>query len=413
MSTQRFVIVGGGQAAAAAAAELRDREFDGEIVILSEEHEYPYERPPLSKDYLLTGDTTDLYFKPAEWYGEAKVEVVFGAKVTGVDPKAKVLTLADGSEQRYDKLLIATGGRPKVIPSISGERVRYLRDKVDADRMNEELTEGSTLVVIGAGFVGCEVAASARKRGVNVVVIEAFDVPMKRALGDAVGAAMAQVHLNNGVDLQCSTTIESVTESGDKVVVVTNNGTVEADYLLVAIGMTPNVELLEGSGIEIDNGIVVDEFCRTSDPDVFAAGDVANAWDPEAGHRVRVEHYDNAAKQGAAAAANMLGAEVAYTDAHWFWSDQYEHSLQAVGLAKDYDAVVIRKESPDELAFAAFYVKDNKVQAAFSLDNSKEIMRVRKLIAAGTEVTHEQLADPSCDLRKIGQPARERGPRPK
>ncbi|MGQ0844071.1 MAG: NAD(P)/FAD-dependent oxidoreductase [Sporichthyaceae bacterium] len=411
MSTQRFVIVGGGQAAAAAAAELRDREFDGEIVLLSEEQEYPYERPPLSKEYLLTGDHSELYFKPAEWYGENSVEVVFGAKVTGVDPKAKVLTLADGSEQRYDKLLIATGGRPRTIPSIAGERVRYLRDKVDADRMSAELTEGTTLVVIGAGFVGCEVAASATKRGVNVVILEALDVPMKRALGDAVGTAMAQVHVANGVDLKVSTTIESVTESGDKVHIATSAGEIVADYLLVAIGMTPNTELLDGSGIEVDNGVLVDEFCRSSDPDVFAAGDVANAWDPEAGHRVRVEHYDNAAKQGAAAAANMLGADEAYTDAHWFWSDQYEHNLQAVGLAKDYDEVVIRKDDPEATAFAAFYVKDNKVQAAFALDNSKEILRVRKLIAAGTEVTAEQLADPSCDLRKIGRP--ERGPRPK
>jgi 3-phenylpropionate/trans-cinnamate dioxygenase ferredoxin reductase subunit len=259
--------------------------------------------------------------------------------------------------------------------------------------------------------VGCEVAASARKRGVNVVVLEALEAPMLRACGSEVGNAMADVHRTNGVDLRCDTTIESVTESGDKVHITTDAGEIVADYVLVAIGMTPNTELLDGSGIEVDNGVVVDEFCRSSDPDVFAAGDVANAWDPDAGHRVRVEHYDNAAKQGAAAAANMLGAEEAYTDAHWFWSDQYEHNLQAVGLAKDYDQVVIRKEDPDSHSFAAFYVKDNKVQAAFALDNSKEIMRVRKLIAAGTEVTAEQLADPTVDLRKIGRP--ERGPRPK
>jgi 3-phenylpropionate/trans-cinnamate dioxygenase ferredoxin reductase subunit len=201
-----------------------------------------------------------------------------------------------------------------------------------------------------------------------------------------------------------------VTEAGDQMVVQTDAGTIEADYVLVAVGMTPNVELLEGSGIEVDNGIVVDEYCRTSDPDVFAAGDVANAWDAVRGHRVRVEHYDNAAKQGAAAAANMLGAEEPHHDDHWFWSDQYEHNLQAVGLATDYDQVVIRREDPDAPAFAAFYVKGNKVQAAFALDNSKEILRVRKLMAAGTEVTPEQLADPSVDLRKVGRP--ERGPRP-
>jgi 3-phenylpropionate/trans-cinnamate dioxygenase ferredoxin reductase subunit len=406
----RFVIVGGGQAAAAAAEELRNREFDGEIVLLSNEQEYPYERPPLSKEYLLTGDTTDLYFKPAEWYAQHNVEVRFGVTVTGVDPKAKVLTLADGGEESYDKLLIATGGRPKVIPSITGSRVRYLRDKADADRMSAELTAGSTLVVVGAGFVGCEVAASARKRGVNVILLEALDAPMKRALGDEVGHAMAEIHRNQGVDVRLATTITAVTEAGDQMVVQTDAGTIEADYVLVAVGMTPNVELLEGSGIEVDNGIVVDEYCRTSDPDVFAAGDVANAWDAVRGHRVRVEHYDNAAKQGAAAAANMLGAEEPHHDDHWFWSDQYEHNLQAVGLATDYDQVVIRREDPDAPAFAAFYVKGNKVQAAFALDNSKEILRVRKLMAAGTEVTPEQLADPSVDLRKVGRP--ERGPRP-
>jgi 3-phenylpropionate/trans-cinnamate dioxygenase ferredoxin reductase subunit len=406
----RFVIVGGGQAAAAAAEELRNRAFDGEIVLLSNEHEYPYERPPLSKEYLLTGDASELYFKPAEWYAANNVEVNFGVTVTAVDPKAKVLTLDDGSEQTYDKLLITTGGRPRVIESFTGSRVRYLRDKADADKMSAELTEGTTLVVVGAGFVGCEVAASARKRGVEVIVLEALDAPMKRALGDDVGHAMAAIHRHNGVDVRLSTTISSVTESGDKMVITTDGGTIEADYVLVAIGMTPNTELLDGSGIEVDNGVVVDEFCRSSDPDVYAAGDVANAWDHERGDRVRVEHYDNAAKQGAAAAANMLGAQEPHSDAHWFWSDQYEHNLQAVGLATDYDQVVIRREDPDAPAFAAFYVKDNKVQAAFALDNSKEILRVRKLIAAGTEVTAEQLADPSVDLRKVGRP--ERGPRP-
>jgi 3-phenylpropionate/trans-cinnamate dioxygenase ferredoxin reductase subunit len=409
VTTPRFVIVGGGQAAAAAAEELRNREFAGEVVILAEEHEYPYERPPLSKEYLLSGDATDLYFKPAQWYADNKVTVVQGAKVVSVDPKSRALSLEDGSEERYDKLLIATGGRPRIVPSITGARVRYLRDKVDADRMNSELVTGATLVVIGAGFVGCEVAASVRKRGVDVIVLEALDVPMKRALGDDVGHAMAEIHRTNGVDLRLSTTITAITESGEKVVLSTSDGEISADYVLVAIGMTPNTELLDGSGIEVDNGVLVDEFCRSSDPDVYAAGDVANAWDPELGRRVRVEHYDNAAKQGAAAAANMLGAEQPHSDSHWFWSDQYEHNLQAVGLATDYDQVVIRRESEGP-AFAAFYVKGKQVQAAFALDNSKEILRVRKLIAAGTEVTPEQLADPSVDLRKVGRP--ERGPRP-
>ena len=406
MSQQRFVIVGGGQAAAAAAEELRNREFAGEVVILAEEHEYPYERPPLSKEYLLSGDATDLYFKPAAWYAEKDVTVRFGARVVSVDPKAKVLTLADGSEQRYDKLLIATGGRPKVVPSITGERVRYLRDKADADRMSAELVAGSTLVVVGAGFVGCEIASSARKRGVEVVVVESLDVPMKRALGDDVGAAMAHIHRTNGVDLRLSAAITAVEEGDGKVLMRTADGEITADYVLVAVGMTPNTEFLDGSGIEVDNGVLVDEFCRSSDPDVYAAGDVANAWDPELGRRVRVEHYDNAAKQGAAAAANMLGAEQPHSDSHWFWSDQYEHNLQAVGLATDYDQVVIRREDPDGHAFVAFYLKGDRVQAAFALDNSKEILRVRKLIAAGTPVTAEQLADPTVDLRKVGRPAR-------
>lgn len=410
MSTERFVMLGGGQAAAAAAIELRDRGFTGEIVILSNEHEYPYERPPLSKDYLLTGDAADLFFKPADWYAANNVEVILGSTVTALDPRAKVLKLADGGEARYDKLLIATGGRPREIASISGERVRYLRDRADSDRMSAELTPGTTLVVIGAGFVGCEVAASARRRGVEVIVLEALDAPMKRAVGDVVGQAMAAIHRSNGVDLRLSTTVDSVGHTDDQVVIATSGGTITADYLLVAIGMTPNVELLDGSGIEVDNGVLVDEFCRTNDPDVFAAGDIANAWDPELNRRVRVEHYDNAAKQGAAAAANMLGAQVPHRDSHWFWSDQYEHNLQAVGLATDYDQVVIRRDDPEAVAFAAFYLKGKTVQAAFALDNSKEIVRVRKLISAGTEVTPEQLADPSVDLRRIGRP--ERGPRP-
>jgi len=406
VSTQRFVIVGGGQAAAAAAEELRRREFAGAIVVLSNEHEYPYERPPLSKEYLLTGDASELYFKPPQWYADNNVEVTFGVEVTGLDPKAKVLTLADGSEQRYDKLLIATGGRPREIPSIRGERVRYLRDKNDADRMSAELVAGVRLVVLGAGFIGCEVASSARKRGVEVIVLEALDVPMKRALGHDVGHAMAAIHRNNGVDVRLSTLVESVSETADGIRVRTPDGEIRADYLLVAVGMTPNTEWLAGSGIEVDNGVVVDEYCRSSDPDVFAAGDVANAWDIRLGHRIRVEHYDNAAKQGAAAAANMLDAAEPHSDSHWFWSDQYEHNLQAVGLATDQDQVVIRREDPAGVAFVAFYLRGNKVRAAFALDNSKEILRARKLITAGTEVTADQLADPNVDLRKIGRPER-------
>jgi 3-phenylpropionate/trans-cinnamate dioxygenase ferredoxin reductase subunit len=410
VSTPRFVLVGGGQAAAAAAEELRKRDFGGEIVLLTNEREYPYERPPLSKEYLLTGDGDDLLFKPADWYEKNNVQVVFGVTVTGVDPKAHVVTLDDGSEQRYDKLLICTGGRPRVLPGIAGERVRYLRDRTDADRLGDDLLAGATLVIIGAGFVGCEVAATARKRGVDVVMVESLDVPLKRALGDEVGAAMAAIHRAEGVDVRVSTTIQDVSETPEAIVVSTDGGTIEASVLLVAVGMTPNVELLDGSGIEVDNGVLVDEFCRSSDPDVFAAGDVANAWDPKLGRRVRVEHYDNASKQGAVAAANMLGAEEPYTDSHWFWSDQYEHNLQAVGLAHDYDEIVIRRDDDAERAFAAFYVKDSKIQAVFALDASKEILRSRKLIAAGTAVTREQLADPDVDLRKIGRP--ERGPRP-
>ncbi len=410
MSTPRFVLVGGGQAAAAAAEELRKRDFAGEIVLLTNESEYPYERPPLSKEYLLTGNGDELLFKPAQWYADNNVEVRFEVTVTGVDPKAHVVTLDDGSELTYDKLLIATGGRPRVLPNISGKRVRYLRDKPDADKLADDLWAGSTLVVVGAGFVGCEVASSARKRGVDVVVLESLDVPLKRALGDEVGSAMAAIHKAEGVDVRVSTTILDVTETAEAIVVTTDGGTVEASALLVAVGMTPNIELLDGSGIEVDNGVLVDEFCRSSDPDVFAAGDVANAWDPELGRRVRVEHYDNAAKQGAAAAANMLGANEPYRDSHWFWSDQYEHNLQAVGLAHDYDEIVIRRDIDSERAFAAFYVKDSKIQAVFALDAGKEILRSRKLIAAGTTVTAAQLADPDVDLRKIGRP--ERGPRP-
>lgn len=410
MSTPRFVLVGGGQAAAAAAEELRNRDFAGEIVLLTNEDEYPYERPPLSKEYLLSGNGDELLFKPAQWYAEQNVDVRFGVTVTGVDPKSHVVTLADGSELGYDKLLICTGGRPRVLPNISGDRVRYLRDKADADRLGDDLMAGSTLVVIGAGFVGCEVASSARKRGVDVVLLESLDVPLKRALGDEVGTVMAEIHRAAGVDVRVSTTVLDVAETPEAIVITTDAGAIDASVLLVAVGMTPNVELLEGSGIEVDNGVLVDEFCRSSDPDVFAAGDVANAWDPELGRRVRVEHYDNAAKQGKAAAANMLGAEEPYSDSHWFWSDQYEHNLQAVGLAHDYDEIVIRREAGAERAFAAFYVKDSKIQAVFALDASKEILRSRKLIAAGTPVTREQLADPDVDLRKIGRP--ERGPRP-
>lgn len=404
--SQTFVIVGAGRAAAAAAVTLRESGFDGRLVIIGDEVHLPYERPPLSKELLLGERTPEnIVIKGRAWYDENKVEMMLGREVLSLDAEAHELVL-DGDERvAYDKVLVATGVRPRLLPfAPPGERVCYLRTIEDANRLLGVIGSGGKLVVIGGGFIGCEVAACARRAGLDVIVLEALAQPLERVLGDEIGSIIAGFHRTEGVDVRTSQAVTGVTERADGVTVETTEGPIEAAAVVVGIGTATNTEFLDGSGLDVDGGIVVDDCCRTSVADVFAAGDVAKHWHPLFGRHMRVEHDDNASRQGAAAAKNMLGEEVAFDDCHWFWSDQYEHSIQSLGILDDSDQTVMRG-SLESGEFTVFHLKEGRLTGVLSVNRGRDIMRSRKLLQGRVDLDADDLANDEVDLRKLAKKA--------
>ena len=401
MARPSFVIVGAGLCGGAAAQTLREEGFDGRITLVGEEPHLPYERPPLSKEYLRgEQEKHQLFVHPEAWYSEQEVEARLGIRATAIDLTTKTVSLSDGDELTYDSLLIATGGRPRRLDHEPSERVLYLRTIEDCDRLRKRISRGKKLVVVGAGFIGAEVAASARTIGAEVTMLEMLDVPLPKVLGEDLGKVYAAIHRDKGVDLRTGEGVESVEERHAGVVVRTTKGdAIEADVVVVGVGIEPNVELAERAGLELTNGIAVDEFCRTSAEGVFAAGDVADHFHPVFRRRIRVEHFDNALKHGANAARNMVGEEP-YDDPHWFWSDQYEYNLQYGGFAYEWDDVIVRG-SLDERDFAAFFLKDGVLLAALGLNRGREVRRAMKLISARARPDPQKLRDDDVDLRTL------------
>lgn len=304
-------------------------------------------------------------------------------------------------ELAADAVLIATGGRPRGLPGVTGDRVHYLRTVDDSDRLRERLRPGARLIVIGAGFIGSEVAATARAGGAEVVIVEAMDVPMAHLLGPLAGAACAEIHRRAGVTVRLSERVESVTETGTGVVVTTSGGArIAGDAAVVGVGIEPNIEVAAESGIAVADGVIVDECCRSSMPNVYAAGDVAGHDHPLFGERIRMEHLDNASRQARAAADAMLGRGSVFDDPHWFWSDQYERNLQYTGHAAASDRMVVRG-SLAELDFTAFYLRDGVLRAAFAVDRGTEIMAAKELVAARARIDPVVLADEDTDLMEL------------
>ncbi|WP_432828817.1 NAD(P)/FAD-dependent oxidoreductase [Dactylosporangium sp. CA-092794] len=404
MTIANCVIVGGGPAASAAAAALRSAGYDGALTLISAEHVAPYERPPLSKDFL-TGATTaaDLQLRRPDWYAEQGVVLRLGTRVAAIDTAGQAVVLGDGERVGYDRVLIATGGRPRRLPGIESDRILYLRDLADAQALAERLTPGEPLVVMGAGFIGCEVAAAARKLGVDVTVLEQAEVPLQRIVGKEVGEVVAAIHRDHGVALRTGETVESVDATGDRVLVTTDRGRLECASLVVAIGLVPATDLAVGTDIAVDGangGIAVDGCCRTSAPNVYAAGDVASQHYLRYDRRIRVEHHDNAVKQGAAAARNMLGSGETYDDPHWFWSDQYEHSLQSIGRGDGCDQTVVRGSLADR-SFSVFSLASGRVRGVFAIDRGTDILAGKRLIQSGAAVDPRLLADESVNLKRL------------
>jgi 3-phenylpropionate/trans-cinnamate dioxygenase ferredoxin reductase subunit len=394
---ETVVLVGGGQGSAAAARALRRRGYDGAIVVIADEHHRPYQRPPLSKEYLISADASSLELLPEQWSLDNAVEVRTGTRAVTVSAADGSVLLHDGSSIRADAVLLATGARARRLPGFDGEGVHYLRDRDDADRLRPQLVPGRRLVIIGGGFIGSEVASAALERGATVTLLEAGPVPLAQAVGPRLGEAWARLLRAAGVDLRVKTVVQGVVREAGRLLVATTTGTVEADAVVVGVGAVPNAELAADSGIKVDDGVLVDEHCRTSQDRVFAAGDVASHAHPTIGGRIRVEHFDNASRQAVVAARNILGENVTYDEPHWFWSDQFGRNLQHVGHAGASDRMIVRGSLEDH-AWTAFFVAGDQLTAAFAVDNGEDIAVARDLIAMGATLPEETLADRGADL---------------
>jgi 3-phenylpropionate/trans-cinnamate dioxygenase ferredoxin reductase subunit len=402
--TPTFVIVGGNLTGGAAVSTLRTEGFDGRVVLVGVEPHLPYERPPLSKGYLRGEEPAEhAFLRPREWYEENEVDLRLGSRAARLDPGGRVVELSDGERIGYNVVLLATGGRNRrlEVPGTELEGIHDLRTFEDADLIKAEATPGRRAVVVGAGFIGCEVAASLRRLGVDVEVVEIFEVPLMRVVGLEVGKVFEGIHRDEGVRFHFRQMVDRFEGTGRVQSVVTGAGDrIDCDFAVVGVGIQPNVEWLAGSDVEVDNGVLVDEFCRTNVEGVYGAGDVANHWHPIFQRRLRVEHWDNALKQGAAAARNMMGADEPFDDPHWFWSDQYEHNLQYVGFVTEWDDLVVRG-SMEERSFVAFYIKDELVRAAVGLNRGKDVRRSAGLIRARRPVAAALLRDEDVDLKKL------------
>ncbi|WP_131741116.1 NAD(P)/FAD-dependent oxidoreductase [Actinomadura roseirufa] len=407
MPEETFVIVGAGLAGAKAAETLREEGFTGRVVLVGEEIERPYERPPLSKGFLLGKEERDkAHVHEADWYDKHDVELRLGVTAEAVDRAERQVRLSTGERVPYTKLLLATGASPRRldVPGAKLQGIHYLRTMADSAALRQALAPGGRRVVVaGAGWIGLETAAAAREYGNEVTVIEPEPAPLHAAVGPEIGGVFAALHREHGVDLRLDQGVAGFWGAGQVSAVVTSGGAeVPADVVIVGIGVRPNTRLAEEAGLEVSDGILVDQSLRTSDPAVHAAGDVANAYNPLLGRRIRVEHWANALTGGPAAARAMLGREVVYDQVPYFFSDQYDLGMEMAGVAApgEYDEVVHRGDVEGR-EFIAFWLSGGRVVAGMNVNVWDVTDDVQALIRAGRPVDTARLADPQVPLSAL------------
>jgi 3-phenylpropionate/trans-cinnamate dioxygenase ferredoxin reductase subunit len=408
-TTSTIAIVGASLTGQSAAATLREEGFDGRVVLVGAEPQLPYDRPPLSKNYLRGGMPFEkTLLRPPQFYVEREIETRLGTTVVRVDVEKRALQLAGGDRLEFDNVLIATGGRNRrfPIPGLDLPGVYDLRTIADADRVRDAIARGGRAVVVGMGFIGAEVAASMRQCGLEVTAIEPFKTPLYRALGEDIGRVVEGLHRDHGVELILGDAVAAFEGKGRVERVVTRDGRrIECELAVFGLGIEPVTDLVAGTGVRVDNGIVVDDHCRTNVPGVFAAGDVANHYHPVCGRQMRVEHWQNGIKQGAAAARSILGRGQPYDEVHWFWSDQYDANIQYAGFHAAWDAVVVRG-SLAERKFLAFYMTEGRVESVVAINQGRDLRRTLPIIKARVAVDPARLADPNVDLRTLAPPER-------
>ena len=399
---ETYVVAGANLAGGTAAATLRADGFNGRLILVGEEPVAPYERPPLSKEFL-RGEAPfeKALIRPPGFWEANEIECRFASRVARIDPGSRLAILDDGEALRYDKVLVATGLRNRTlhVPGSHLRGIHQLRTVADADAIKAETAGATTVVVVGMGFIGSEVAASLRLSGLDVVAVEPLPAPCYRALGPQIGAVVAAIHADHGVKMHFGESVDAF-EGNERVErVVTGSGMrIDCDAVVVGVGTTPVTDLLEDTGVHLENGIVVDEHCRASVEGIYAAGDVANHLHPLVGSHIRVEHWQNALKQGAAAAKAMLGSPDPYDEVHWFWSDQYDTNIQSAGHVSNSTNPVIRGDLSTR-SFAAFSLRDGRIVGAVALNRGQDLRRCIALIKSKAVVDPAKLADPDTDVR--------------
>ena len=396
------VVIGAGQAAGQAVASLRQKQFVGRIIVLGEEDYYPYQRPPLSKKFLAGALSVErLYLKPPNFYADKKIDVHLNTRVTHIDPQHNVVTDSHGNTHRYDRLIIATGARVRRLDIAGSDLadIHYLRNISDVSAMQEHMSTGKSLVIIGGGYIGLEVAAVAAAKGLNVTVVEMADRVMGRVVCEQISEFYQTEHIGHGVKLLLSTGLESF--SGDEYVrrVHLSNGlSIPTDFVLVGIGVVPNVELATDAGIDVDNGIRVNDRCQTNIESVYAIGDCTNHPNSLLNQRLRLESVQNAIEQAKVAASNICGEDARYAEVPWFWSDQYDLKLQIAGISHSDDRAVLRGD-PATRSFSCVYLRNGRIVAINSINSPRDFMQSKSLISAHALMDLDKLCDKNVILK--------------
>jgi 3-phenylpropionate/trans-cinnamate dioxygenase ferredoxin reductase subunit len=403
--TDTIVIAGAGHAAGQVVATLKQQMFAGRIVLIGDEPQLPYQRPPLSKKFLAGELAAErLHFKPASFYEDPRIDVHLSTRIVRIDRTAHAVQTADGKDIAYDKLVLATGSRVRKLASPGSDLpgVYYLRSIADVDAMRSDITSRKRLVVVGAGYIGLEVAAVCRQLGLDVTVVEMEDRVMSRAVSPHVSDFYQLEHTNHGVRLLLGTSLAAFNgKRRVKGVITDRDQKISADFVVVGIGIVPNTDLAEAANLEVNDGIVVDGQCRTTDPDIYAIGDCTSHPNPIYGRRLRLESVHNALEQAKTAANNICGIETHYAQVPWFWSDQYDLKLQIAGLSLGYDQVVLRGD-PASRSFACVYMKNGVLIAVDAINSPRDFMQSKELIANRAVIDPQQLADADVALRDLG-----------
>lgn len=401
---QQLVIAGAGHAAGQVVATLKQKKFEGEILLIGDEAWLPYQRPPLSKKFLAGELPAErLYFKPPNFYDETNIEVRLNTSITAVDREDHSIETATGDKISYDKLILALGSRVRRV-DVDGSNldgVHYLRNIDDVERIHKDVDTAGNVVIVGAGYIGLEVAAVMRQLGHNVTVIEMADRVMSRVVSPIVSGFFQQQHTEHGVQLQLSTGLKRFIGDNHVSAVETDDGrTFPADAVIIGIGIVPNTEIAAAAGLQIDNGIIVDDHCQTSDTDVYAVGDCTAHPNSIYGRRLRLESVHNALEQAKTAAMNICGDNVRYSQVPWFWSDQYDLKLQIAGLSEAYDDIVVRG-SPQDAVFSCLYLRDGRLIACDAINSPRDFMQSKALIASQATIDPQRLADSGNQLKDL------------